>query len=118
MGRRTARRLPAGSPDSVATLRCALQRRLLTVEILEDRSLPSNSSFVGQLYDDTLGRAGSPAEVAAWAGLLAAGQPRSDVAYDIARSTEGLTYQVDTLYHEYLGRPADLGGLQGWRGYL
>jgi hypothetical protein len=64
--------------------------------------------FVQALYNDFLGRNGTPSEWNQWVSVLPTlGQ--AAVAYDISHSPEALTYAVDGFYVKFLGRQA-VGG--------
>jgi hypothetical protein len=67
--------------------------------------LDANHSFVEALYNDFLGRNGSPSELDQWVSLLPTlGQ--SGVAKHISHSAEALTHAVDRFYVKLLGRTA------------
>ncbi len=64
-----------------------------------------DQKFVQALYQDFLGRSGTPSEVQFWVNLLPSlGQ--SKVAYDIIHSHEALTRIVNELYLKLLDRSA------------
>src|SRR5205085_2153505 len=67
-----------------------------------------NQNWVAQVYLDVLHRGVDPDGLAAWGGLLDLGLAnRFQVALAIETSPEARTVQVDTLYRQLLGRPAD-----------
>jgi hypothetical protein len=73
----------------------------------------ANHAFVQALYNDFLGRSGSPAEVDGWVSLLPTlGQ--AGVASDIIHSQEAFTHAVDRFYVQLLGRSAVGGEELGW----
>ena len=77
----------------------------------------ANEKFVQALYNDFLGRSGGLPELDSWAAAL----PyigRAGVAQGIKHSPEAYTRVVDSFYLQFLGRPADAGGEQGWVGFL
>ena len=79
--------------------------------------LDANHAFVAALYNDSLGRIGSSAELDGWVNALPTlGQ--AGVANGILRSPEALTHTVDTFYVNFLGRAAAGGEESGWVGSL
>ncbi len=85
---------------------------------LNNPVLSTESAFLGQLYQDELGRAINASEEAGWSSFLAQGTTRAMVAESVVNSTEAETYLVQGLYQQLLGRPADPTGLAGWVGVL
>ncbi len=75
--------------------------------------LSANQRFVQALYLDGLKRLGSVAELNGWVGNLP-GMGQGGVSEGILRSREALTRVVDSMYLQYLGRPADLLGETGF----
>lgn len=75
--------------------------------------LGPNRAYVQQLYQDYLGRTGSPADIDFWAFRIST-HGRGAVARDIQHSTEALTRRVVQLYQELLGRTHDPNGLAFW----
>jgi phospholipase/lecithinase/hemolysin len=63
-------------------------------EFVSDYGSLSNADFVNQLYQNALGRAGDPAGVQTWNGVLAAGASRGAVLLGFAESQE---YEGDTI---------------------
>jgi hypothetical protein len=90
----------------------------------------SNSEFIATLYERSLDRAASTAELDYWVGRLNDGFSRGGVALGIVNSDEklGLTSGVDIgssdvgvlvrLYHTAFGRAPDAGGLNYWLSQL
>jgi hypothetical protein len=74
-------------------------------------------NFVQSLYQDFLGRHGSPAELAGWAGALPQ-IGRVGVVNGIERSPEAFTRLVNGLYLRFLGRPVDPFGQGVWVNFL
>jgi hypothetical protein len=75
--------------------------------------LDANHAFVQALYNDFLGRDGGQAELDFWVGMLP-GLGQGGVANSIIHSTEGLTFAVDGLYVQLLGRQAQGGEEQSF----
>jgi hypothetical protein len=73
---------------------------------------PVNQLLVQEWYVDFLGRLPDAGSEAYWQGLLDAGVPRGFVVQSIMNSPESLIKQVEDLYAQLLGRPADPVGLQ------
>jgi hypothetical protein len=84
----------------------------------------TNSSFIHNAYVTLLGRDVDPAGYAFWLNLLDHGTPRTALASALASSPEyrshviGGTSTVPGLYQQYLGRPADPGGVVFWLGLM
>jgi len=70
---------------------------------------PTTASFVDGLYRDLLGRAGEPAGLAYWAGILAATGKRSAVVDGFLHSPELAWRTVDADYRRYLHRSGGTG---------
>jgi hypothetical protein len=66
------------------------------------------------LYESVLGRSPSAGEVAGWQQVLQHGASRAAVAQAFLTSHGADLRLVDQYYAEYLGRPADAAGEQGW----
>jgi uncharacterized delta-60 repeat protein len=81
--------------------------------------LSANERFVQALYLDSLGRAGSKAELDGWAALIT-GQDGSLalVASAIEHSPEARDRQVRSWYQTFLGRNAAPGEEMGWVNFL
>jgi hypothetical protein len=84
------------------------------MEGLEERSLPSVSTYVGGLYQTLLGRSASTAEVNFWSSKLDNGNnadKRHDVTQAFVNSDEFRTKLIRSKYQTLLGRTVDPGGL-------
>jgi hypothetical protein len=68
-------------------------------------------SYVYTLYNTLLQRPPDPSGLTYFGGLLDAGASRPLVSQILESSTEFQSLEIQGLYHQYLGRPADLGGL-------
>jgi hypothetical protein len=90
--------------------------------VVASNPLTGNAAYVETLYLDFLHRTGdlnpSHNDAAGWVTNLSLGTPTAIVANAIARSAEGSAALVNGLYHRFLGRDADAGGLAGFVGYL
>lgn len=75
--------------------------------------LLTDQRFVQTLYLDSLGRAGSLAELDSWVTVLNGAGGRAAVVRGIENSLEARTRLVRTWYQTYLGRAAG-GDEQGW----
>src|SRR5262249_45404502 len=80
---------------------------------ITDIWLPSALNFVQSLYNNFLGRSGSPPELAGWATAIPR-IGRKGVASGIARSPEAFGRLVNSLYLRLLNRSADPFGQQTW----
>jgi hypothetical protein len=83
--------------------------------------LTGNAAYVETLYLDFLQRPadlGNPNGAGGWVTLLNQGLPAAVVANTIAHSPEALGFDVDGLYHRFLGRDADPNGRAGFVNYL
>lgn len=78
----------------------------------------ANGDFVDQLYVDLLHRTPDPGGLNTFLLLMNTGASCSQVAYDIATSSEYRTDLVNNYYEKYLGRAPDPGGLSLWVGDL
>jgi hypothetical protein len=74
----------------------------------------SNNSFLSAVYQDVLSRALDDSGAQTWGSLLAGGSTREAVAGAILNSAEAETDQVQGFYNEFLHRPADPAGLNGF----
>jgi hypothetical protein len=72
----------------------------------------ANQMLVSQYYQDCLGREPDPQGMEHFTGLLDQGTAnRAEVALMIQTSAEARAWQVQTLFHRFLGRQADPVGL-------
>jgi hypothetical protein len=88
----------------------------LMLERLENRELldATPAQFVTGLYYDVLHRSPSPAELAAWTGVLSAGHTRGELATGFVTSGE---YRFDLIRHYYnalLGREPEATATATW----
>jgi hypothetical protein len=90
----------------------------LKVESLEDRCLPSSSSYVSALYTGLLERPGSDAEVAGWVAQLDGGVPPAALTTAFTTSPEFLTNLVEADYQAFLQRTPTPVEVQGWLNQL
>lgn len=81
---------------------------------------PENATerFVGQAYQDLLGRPVDPAGLGHFVAELTQGAPRSAVAVEIEQSLEYRARVVRGVYTQFLHRAADPTGLNAWVGFL
>lgn len=70
------------------------------------------AAAIADLYKKELGRAGSTEEIAPWISAVEAGTSLSDIQNQIARSQEGVNYDINRLYQSELSRAPDQGGIQ------
>jgi Tol biopolymer transport system component len=70
--------------------------------------------YVAASYEVFLGRGATTQELTWWAGLFDAGQARSRLANDLARSDEWLGVEVAKLYLAALDREPDAAGSAFW----
>jgi hypothetical protein len=96
------------SADMLAIIRANI---LGSQEYFVNRGGGANAGFVAALYQDVLGRSVDASGAAAFAGALAAGASRAQVARSILLSQEALRDVVQGLYSQYLHRGADAGSL-------
>jgi hypothetical protein len=89
-------------------------RANLIVEALENRLVPSATSFVTSLYTNLLLRAPDQAGLANWVAALNAGVTPQQVATAIWDSPEHRAVEVTGYYQTFLGRQPDAAGLAGW----
>jgi hypothetical protein len=88
------------------------RRFLLSAEYQATHATPA--AFVGGLYTDVLGHAGSPGGVTFWVSQLTAGASRAQVAQAFLTSEEAYRRAVDEYYTDFLERQPDARGEQGW----
>jgi hypothetical protein len=109
----------AAAPSEVAGWASQMQGGMTAEQVADDfltsaefnADHADDNSFVLALYEDVLGRAPAPGEIAAWTGELASGMTRGTVVADVLGSTEAAEHAVQGLYQALLGRPADSAGL-------
>jgi uncharacterized protein (TIGR03118 family) len=82
------------------------------------RPMTSTERFVGQLYNDLLGRPVDAAGLAFWTGLLKQGTTRLQVVSSIESSGEYRSEQVRNLYSQFLHRGVDSAGMGFFTGVL
>ena len=75
-------------------------------------SMQPQGSWVRALYQDVLGRAGGPSEVASWLTVLANGTSMTAVAYSFVSSPEANAQLVSTP--QYPAGSARIGDIQGY----
>ena len=78
----------------------------------------ANGRYVDATHETFLGRAPTSTEREVWVGRLTFGFPRTAFTRTFATSTEWLDGQIDGLYQQALGRPADAEGRAYWRALL
>jgi hypothetical protein len=79
------------------------------------QALADDRAFIQTLYNQVLGRTGSPEELDAWDAVLTAGPDGpANVVNGIARSEEALGRVVDSYYLRFLNRSADRAGRAYW----
>lgn len=72
--------------------------------------LTANQKFVAQVFRDLLGRAAEPQALQYWANQIEGGQSRTATTLAIEMSQEYRNDLVQSLYEQYLHRPADPAG--------
>ncbi len=88
------------------------------ITILDVDEDAANRAFVEGLYDDVLNRVPSAGEGDGWVDALNAGLSRSDVAGVFLDSVEYTTLFINRIYNHFLGRDADVAGLDAWSSFL
>ena len=78
----------------------------------------TNSGFLGQLYQELLGRPIDPGALNYFLQFLQTGHTRQQVADQVMNSQEYLANVVQNLYEDLLNRPADSGELTFFVGFL
>ncbi len=89
--------------------------------VIVKNALTGNAAYVQTLYLDFLGRVGdltSSNDAGFWVTRLGQGMPIGAVASAIAHSPDSLGIKVDGLFHDELGRDADLAGRTYFVNYL
>jgi len=92
------------------------------VKAFGDLGSLSNSNYVGVVYQNVLGRAPKPSELASWDAQLASGLPRADVVlnlvqtreYDIRARSDDNQIAVSLAYVGILGRQASAKEQATW----
>jgi hypothetical protein len=87
-------------------------------EYHQTRAGGSNRTFVSAVYQDALGRPPEPGAVTAIVSLLGQGASRTALALGVVNGPEGERHVVQGFYQKFLGRAADLGGLNAWAANL
>jgi Domain of unknown function (DUF4214) len=77
-----------------------------------------NDAFICAAYEDLFHRVPDAGGLSTYAGLLAKGASRAEVAHDLVTSAEYRADLVNGYYEAYLGRPADAAGLATYLGQL
>jgi virginiamycin B lyase len=101
-------------------MRKSSARRVLEIELLESRWVPSGltqgvaNNIVTGLYREMLHRNPEPTALASFSGQLVAGGSVQQLVDDIWNSAEFHTREVTSYYQVYLGRNPDSVGLNGW----
>jgi hypothetical protein len=72
---------------------------------------PGNTMFIEGLYANLLGRPADAREIQGWNSVLQAGTSRVAVVWGFLTSMEWARDEVNALYFQALGRPADPLGL-------
>lgn len=81
-------------------------------------SHPDIVSYLFGLYEDVLDRAPDAAGFAAWQQAALSGTSRAAIAQAFLTSPEYLSDLVENYYQTFLGRAADVNGLNFWLGQL
>jgi hypothetical protein len=77
-----------------------------------------NARFVDAIVRGLVGRPSNAGDQAEWLPPLAAGDPRAEVARQIARSRQGSRIVVDDQYGQILGRVPEDTGVDYWANRL
>jgi hypothetical protein len=107
-----------GNVFSTATPASVVQAGAGTIDV--SMPLAAEAAFADRLFDNFLGRSGTPgpnAELSFWANLTVTRGP-GRVAPLFLRQPEALRHLVDVLYLKLLGRQADPAGEAFWVGKL
>jgi hypothetical protein len=78
----------------------------------------TNDGFLNGVYQDVLNRALDASGAQSWGAQLASGTTPATVAKAILASAESDTDEVQSLYGQFLHRPADASGLTGFTAAL
>ena len=103
-------RVKAGVPNEQETATF-----LSSDEYFDIQAGGTTEGYVTKLYEDALGRDGSPDEVAAWAG---SGLSRYDIAMGFTTSVEYRSRLVTFYYQYYLHRAPESAGFEFHLGHL
>jgi hypothetical protein len=88
---------------------------VLAVEALEERTVPSSTQYVNNLYTTLLHRTPQPAETAAWAAALDAGTlSPAAVARSFVGSPEYQSNFLHSCYQLFLNRQPSHAEVTGW----
>ncbi|HEY1861119.1 MAG TPA: DUF4214 domain-containing protein [Gemmataceae bacterium] len=90
----------------------------LQLEELEQRCLPSSTSYVSSLYTNLLNRPGSVQEVVGWAVQLDLGVPATEVTNAFVTSREYRSDLIRNDYQAFLQRTPQPTEVQGWLNQL
>ena len=74
----------------------------------------TDAGWIGELYQNVLGRTPAASEIAFWQGQLNRGASRASVAHGFLYSDEHLTSVVDGYYQSLLRRSIDPSGRATW----
>jgi hypothetical protein len=86
-----------------------------SAEYFANRGGSTNAGFVGAVFNDLLGRPADPTELSTFGGQLTAGTlTRPGLADQLQASQEGRRVIVEGYYQQFLRRPADDAGLNGF----
>jgi len=92
-----------------------------TADVVTTSPLTGNAAYVQTLYLDFLHRVGdlsNASDAGFWVTSLGQGMSAGNVANAIAHSPDSLGIKVDGLFHDELGRDADLAGRTYFVNYL
>ncbi|HUY90417.1 MAG TPA: SdrD B-like domain-containing protein [Pirellulales bacterium] len=79
---------------------------------------PTDSDFIGALYNDIVERPADSAGLAMWTGLLQNGESRLQVATAFINGQESSAQLVDGFFAAFLHRAIDASGRQTWLNML
>ena len=113
---------PQGKQIAANALSSGLSKHDLEVSLMEspefNASHSDNTSFVTELYQDSLGRTPDSAGLNTWKSALDSGRSRDSVVRSFLDSDEAENDTIKSLFGHYLKRPVDDGGLQVYRNIL